>query len=267
VVPLSVKYDIGVPKHDREGRTITLEYEKFYLVAVYVPNSGVALKWLEYRVNEWDVDFRNYLKSLELKGKPVVLVGDLNVAPLDIDVYNPQGNDKNPCFTEEERCSYASFKSLGFNDTFREKYPGKIKFSFWDVRQNMRKENKGWRLDYALVSKNVLPWVSDSQIHCDIWGSDHWPISVTIEHELIDVDEFREEMNCDELESEKSEMNFSDDEILSPDNNLQCDFDPNSGSNEELSENWADNTIEENEANKENIQEYQTPPISDSQLT
>ena len=170
---MSVKFDIDSPKHDKEGRTITCEFEKFYLVAVYVPNSGSSLKWLDYRVNEWDVDFRNYLKSLEMKGKPVVLIGDLNIAPSDIDVYNPQGYERYPCFTPEEKSSFESFKKLGFVDTFRMKYPGKIKFSFWDVRSNMRRENKGWRLDYAVVSKYMCPSVLDSQIHTEIWGSDH----------------------------------------------------------------------------------------------
>ncbi|CAI2359653.1 unnamed protein product [Moneuplotes crassus] len=215
VIPLSVKYDIGIPKHDKEGRTITLEYEKFYLVAVYVPNAGSSLKWLNYRVAQWDVDFRNYLKSLELKGKPVILMGDLNVAQLDIDVYNPQGYDRYPCFTEEERTSFSMFKNLGFIDTFREIYPGKIKFSFWDVRSSMRKENKGWRLDYAIVSKSIFPAVVDSEIHTDIWGSDHCPISLTFDQSYIDLDDFKEDINFDENDSDdKSEMDFEEEEKI-----------------------------------------------------
>ena len=260
-MPISVKYNIGVPKHDKEGRIITWEFEKFYLVAVYVPNSGSNLKWLDYRCNEWDIDFRNYLKSLELKGKPVILLGDLNVAPLDIDVYNPQGYEKYPWFTAEEKCSFAFLKNLGFIDTFREKYPGKIRFSFWDVRSNMRRENKGWRLDYALVSKSIYGSVVDSEIHTDIWGSDHWPISLTVDLSLIDIEEFKQDINWDDiLDDEKSDMNFDDDEEEKI-NEFQYEHSEDFKLNEIINEDNLNNSeiqIKEDDIDKE-IYSYETP--------
>ena len=260
IIPLSVKYNIGISKHDKEGRTITCEFEKFYLVAVYVPNSGSTLKWLEYRCNEWDVDFRNYLKSLELKGKPVILIGDLNVAPLDIDVYNPQGYDKYPCFTAEEKWSFDTLKNLGFVDTFREKYPGKIRFSFWDVRSNMRRENKGWRLDYAMVSKSIFPVVVDSEIHTDIWGSDHCPISITLDHSQIDLEEFKQEINWNDiLDDDKSDMNFDEeeeDEINVYEYEHSEDFKLNEINNEE---NILNIVEEKEEKINQEIFSYETP--------
>lgn len=192
--PISAKFDIGIPKHDKEGRTITLEFEKFWLVAVYVPNSGATLKWQDYRTDEWDLDFRCYIKSLEQSGKPVILIGDLNVAHQEIDIYDPKRNENMACFTPEERQSFANFINMGFCDTFRELYPGKIKYSFWDIRDKSRKENKGWRLDYAIVSKQILPCIKESEIHNDYWGSDHCPISLTFDSEMIDLGEFQEYM-------------------------------------------------------------------------
>lgn len=201
--PVDVKFDIGVHKHDKEGRTITLEYEKFFLVGVYVPNSGATLKWQEYRTNEWDLDFRAYLKGLERKGKPVIVCGDMNVAHQDIDIFDPKRNEKMACFTKEERQSFANFIKMGFVDTFRELYPGKIKYSFWDIRDKSRKENKGWRLDYFLVSRGMMNAVVDAEIHNDFWGSDHCPVSLTIDVTKIDLKEFRESLRLAELEEQE----------------------------------------------------------------
>ena len=118
--PLNWWFDFQVDKHAREGRTITLEYEKFFLVNVYVPNSGATLKWIKYRTDEWDLDFRAYLKDLEKRGKPVVLIGDLNVAHQDIDIFDPKRNERMACFTDEERRSFSNFLRMGFVDSFRD---------------------------------------------------------------------------------------------------------------------------------------------------
>jgi len=206
-----------VPKHDKEGRTITLEFEKFFYVGVYVPNSGATLKWQEYRTDEWDLDFRCYLKGLEQKGKPVILMGDLNVAHQEIDIFDPKRNENMACFTPEERQSFTNFCQLGFVDTFRELYPGKIKYSFWDIRDKSRKENKGWRLDYAMVSKQIMHLVKDSEIHNDYWGSDHCPISITCDIENIDLEEFKSYMaidskNMSSINKEKEEEDQDEEE-------------------------------------------------------
>ena len=266
-IPISVTYDIGTPKHDQEGRTITWEFDRFYLVAVYVPNAGSKLKWLEYRTTEWDVDFRNYLKGLELKGKPVILVGDLNIAYLDIDVYNPAEYERYPCFTPEEKASFNTFQSLGFVDTFRHIYPGKVKFSFWDVRGNMRRDNKGWRLDYAIVSEAILNSVLDSEIHSEYWGSDHWPISITLDLSKIDLKAFNEAINWDDiLNDDKSDMDFEEDK-LDMDFGFE-DIDEND-SNEEIPKKPDDTLQRENEENFEeahsdrdndSVYSYETPP-------
>ena len=203
--PISAKYDIGVPKHDKEGRTITLEFDKFFLVASYVPNSGATLKWQEYRTDEWDLDFRCYIKSLEQKGKPVVLIGDMNVSHKEIDNFDPKRNENQACFTPEERQSFTNFLSLGFCDTFRELYPGKIKYSFWDIRDKSRRENKGWRLDYAIVSKGLMDHVLDSEIHNEYWGSDHCPISISLNLKAIDLNKFVEYMALDHEEIDQEQ--------------------------------------------------------------
>ena len=211
--PLDVKFDMGVHKHDKEGRTITLEFEKFFLVGVYVPNSGATLKWQDYRTNEWDLDFRAYLKDLERRGKPVILCGDMNVAHQELDIFDPKRNEKMACFTKEERQSFSNFVKLGFVDTFRELYPGKIKYSFWDIRDKSRKENKGWRLDYFLVSKQIVNAVVDAEIHNEYWGSDHCPVSVTIDVSKIDLEEFREYQRLAAKENdpnEKDELDMDD---------------------------------------------------------
>jgi exodeoxyribonuclease III len=221
IKPISVVYDIGIAKHDREGRTITLEFDKFFLVGVYVPNSGATLKWHEYRTNEWDLDFRAYLKGLERKGKPVVLAGDLNVAHQDIDIYDPKRNEQMACFTPAERQSFSNFVRMGFTDTFRELYPGKIKYSFWDIRDKSRKENKGWRLDYVMISNSAMHAVKDSEIHNEYWGSDHCPVSMTLDATKIDLKQFTEDLKNHTEEYAEDEERKSD---LDMEDNINGEF-------------------------------------------
>lgn len=175
IKPLDIKYGIGVDKHDKEGRVITAEYEKFYLVAVYVPNAGKKLVRLDYRM-EWDKDFRAYLKELETK-KPVVLCGDMNVAHQEIDLANPKTNKKNAGFTQEERDGFSALLESGFVDSFRHLYPDtKGAYTFWTYMMNARAKNVGWRLDYFILSKALESNISDSLIHSKIMGSDHCPV-------------------------------------------------------------------------------------------
>ena len=159
--PISVTHDIGIDKHDREGRVLTMEFDKFYLVSCYTPNAGEGLKRLQYRVGEWDKDFFKYLQSLEDNGKFVILTGDLNVAHKDIDIYDTKNKHKNPGFSPEERRSFGDFlKNQKYVDTFRNLYPSTQKYSFWTVRfQNLRLQNKGWRLDYFLIKDSEMPIV------------------------------------------------------------------------------------------------------------
>jgi exodeoxyribonuclease III len=173
VKPVRVIYDLGIPKHDKEGRTITSEFEKFYLITSYVPNSGMKLDRLDYRVTEWDKDFQQFIQDLEATGKPVVLCGDLNVAHGDIDVHNPKGLKKCAGFTNQERESFGKFLDLGYIDTFRHFYPTEQKFSFWSAKTKAREADKGWRLDYFVTSKSMIDSVKDSEIHSDFMGSDH----------------------------------------------------------------------------------------------
>ena len=197
VRPLQVTYDIGLSKHDREGRTITLEFDKFFVVGVYVPNCGAQLKWQEYRVNEWDCDFRDYLKSLELKGKPVIVAGDLNVAHKEIDIFDPSKFDQVACYTQLERDSFSKLVGSGFVDSFRYLYPTQVKYSFWDLKGTARKEKKGWRLDYVLCSEMLCSEhnLLDSEIHNEQWGSDHCPVSATFDCENIDIPKFQQLMS------------------------------------------------------------------------
>lgn len=175
IKPVDIKYGIGVDKHDKEGRVITAEYEKFYLVAVYVPNAGKKLVRLDYRM-EWDKDFRAYLKELETK-KPVVLCGDMNVAHQEIDLANPKTNKKNAGFTQEERDGFSALLDSGFVDSFRHLYPDtKGAYTFWTYMMNARAKNVGWRLDYFILSKALESSISDSLIHSKIMGSDHCPV-------------------------------------------------------------------------------------------
>lgn len=180
VKPLSIKYGLGVPDHDTEGRVVTVEFNDFYLLTAYVPNSGDGLKRLTYRVTEWDPSLGNYMKDLE-KSKPVILTGDLNCAHQEIDIHDPAGNRRSAGFTIEERESFeTNFLSKGFVDTFRKQHPNVVGYSYWGYRHNARKTNKGWRLDYFLVSESIAERVHDSYIIPDISASDHSPLGLVL---------------------------------------------------------------------------------------
>ena len=179
--PLSVAFGIGIEKHDQEGRVITAEYADHFLVNVYVPNSSNGLKRLPYRSGEWDIDFCAYLRKLD-QSKPVVLCGDLNVAHKAIDLKNPKSNyDKTPGFTQAEIDGFEGYLKAGFVDTFRALHPEEIKYSWWSYRAGARARNVGWRIDYFLVSTRLFERVSSADIHNDILGSDHCPVSITLE--------------------------------------------------------------------------------------
>ena len=177
--PQSVRYGIGVEEHDHEGRVITLEYPKYYLVTVYVPNSGDGLKRLDYRMTFEDA-FLKYLKDLE-KDKPVIYCGDLNVAHKEIDIKNPKANIHNAGFTPEERAKFDAVIGAGFIDTYRYLYPEKVEYSWWSYRFNARANNAGWRIDYFVVSDSLKNRIADAKIHTGIYGSDHCPVELDIE--------------------------------------------------------------------------------------
>ena len=178
--PLSVSYGIGIEEHDREGRVITLEYDNFYLVTCYTPNSQNELKRLPYRM-QWEDDFREYLKTLDAK-KPVVLCGDLNVAHNEIDLKNPKTNRKNAGFSDEERAKMTELLGSGFTDTFRYFYPdAEGIYSWWSYRFKAREKNAGWRIDYFITSKRINDKLQKAAIHTDVPGSDHCPVEVDIE--------------------------------------------------------------------------------------
>lgn len=178
--PLSVSYGIGIDEHDKEGRIITLEYDNFYLVTCYTPNSQNELKRLPYRM-QWEDDFREYLKTLDAK-KPVVLCGDLNVAHNEIDLKNPKNNRKNAGFSDEERSKMTELLSSGFTDTFRYFYPdAEGIYSWWSYRFKAREKNAGWRIDYFITSKRINDKLKKAAIHTDVLGSDHCPVEVDIE--------------------------------------------------------------------------------------
>ena len=177
---LSVSYGIGIEEHDKEGRVITLEYDNFYLVTCYTPNSQNELKRLPYRM-QWEDDFREYLKTLDAK-KPVVLCGDLNVAHNEIDLKNPKTNRKNAGFSDEERAKMTELLSSGFTDTFRYFYPdAEGIYSWWSYRFKAREKNAGWRIDYFITSKRINDKLKKAAIHTDVLGSDHCPVEVDIE--------------------------------------------------------------------------------------
>ena len=177
--PLSAAYGIGIPEHDHEGRVITLEYEKFYFVTVYTPNSQDGLKRLDYRM-EWEKAFLAYLKKLEEK-KPVIFCGDLNVAHQEIDLKNPKTNRKNAGFTDEESARFSELLNEGFVDTFRSFYPEETGiYSGWSDRFHAREKNAGWRIDYFLVSEVLKDELKDAKIHTEIFGSDHCPVELEI---------------------------------------------------------------------------------------
>ncbi len=178
--PISITYGIGALQHDNEGRVITLEFEDFYFVTVYTPNSQEELKRLSYRM-EWEDDFLKYIKELDDK-KPVIYAGDLNVARLDIDLKNPKANRKNAGFTDEEREKIERVLDEGFIDTFRYFYPEKEEaYSWWSYRFKARERNAGWRIDYFMASVKLKERLKDSKIHSDVMGSDHCPVELDIE--------------------------------------------------------------------------------------
>ena len=179
IKPLSVKYGIEIEEHDSEGRVITLEFDKFFLVNCYTPNSQKELARLEYRV-KWENDFRNYLINLD-KIKPVILCGDLNVAHKEIDLKNPKTNTHNAGFTIEERNEMTNLLASGFVDSFRYLYPDiKNIYTWWSYMRNARENNAGWRIDYFIVSEKIKEKIIDSKIHDDVYGSDHCPVELEI---------------------------------------------------------------------------------------
>ena len=177
--PVSVQYGIGIEEHDQEGRVITLEFEDFYFVTVYTPNSQSELARLDYRM-QWETDFLAYLKRLEEK-KPVVFCGDLNVAAEEIDLKNPKTNRKNAGFTDEERDKFRTLKAAGFIDTFRYFYPDQEGiYSWWSYRFSARKKNAGWRIDYFVVSEALKDRLEDAKILTEVMGSDHCPVELVL---------------------------------------------------------------------------------------
>lgn len=179
IAPISVSYGIGIEEHDNEGRVITLEFDKFYLVNCYTPNSKRELERLDYR-KIWEDEFKNYLKMLDAK-KPVILCGDLNVAHMEIDLKNPDTNHHNAGFTDEEREKMSELLNSGFVDSFRHLYKDKKDaYTWWSYMRNSRQKNVGWRIDYFIVSNRIKEEISDSKIHADIYGSDHCPIELDI---------------------------------------------------------------------------------------
>lgn len=177
--PISVEYDMGIAEHDTEGRVIAAEYNDFYLVTVYTPNSGNDLKRLGYR-QTWDAAFLNYLKNLESK-KPVLVCGDLNVAHKSIDLARPQANyNKSAGHMQEEIDGMDNYIANGFVDTFRLKNDDEVKYSWWSYRGGARERNVGWRIDYFLASESLASKIERAEIHNDIFGSDHCPVSVTV---------------------------------------------------------------------------------------
>ena len=182
VKPLNVTYGLGIEEHDTEGRVITVEYETFYLVNVYTPNSKDGLARLPYRM-EWEDVFRMYLKMLE-ESKPVVVCGDLNVAHEEIDLKNPKTKRKNAGVSDEERGKMTELLDAGFIDTFRYFYPDKAgEYSWWSYRFNARKNNAGWRIDYFIVSEALKERLKGASIHQEIFGSDHCPVELELEAE------------------------------------------------------------------------------------
>lgn len=179
VKPLAATYGMNIEEHDQEGRIITLEFDQFYLVNVYTPNSQKELMRLDYRIR-WEADFRNYLLTLD-KTKPVIMCGDLNVAHEEIDIKNPKTNRKNAGFTDEERSHMTALLTSGFTDTFRFLYPDKRDaYTWWSYMMNARARNVGWRIDYFVVSNRLRESIKDSMIYPDIMGSDHCPVGLEI---------------------------------------------------------------------------------------
>ena len=178
IKPLSVSNNIGIDEHDHEGRVITMEFNDFYLVCVYVPNSQDELKRLTYRM-KWEDDFRSYVSGLAEK-KGVVICGDLNVAHNEIDIKNPASNRHNAGFTDEERGKFNALLDAGFVDSWRMLNPDTVKYSWWSYRFKARERNAGWRIDYFIVSESMKDRISGAEIHNEIFGSDHCPVELDL---------------------------------------------------------------------------------------
>lgn len=177
--PISVTYGLGIEEHDKEGRVITCEFEDFYYVTCYTPNSQSELARLDYRMT-WEDAFRNYLIELD-KNKPVILCGDLNVAHKEIDLKNPKTNRKNAGFTDEERAKFSELIESGFIDSFRYFYPdAEGIYSWWSYRFKAREKNAGWRIDYYVVSERLKDRLEDAKIHTEVFGSDHCPVELDL---------------------------------------------------------------------------------------
>ena len=177
--PISVRYGLGIDEHDHEGRAITLEYDTFYLLNVYTPNSQRELTRLDYRMT-WEDALRSYMIELD-KVKPVIYCGDLNVAHEEIDLKNPKTNHFSAGFTDEERGKFSELLASGFSDTFRSLHPDKVEYSWWSYMFQSRAKNVGWRIDYFVVSNRILDKVKEAKIHTEIMGSDHCPVSIEID--------------------------------------------------------------------------------------
>lgn len=177
--PIAVTYGIGIDEHDHEGRVITLEYDKFFLVTVYTPNAQEELRRLDYRMT-WEDAFQAYLHQLDAK-KPVIVCGDMNVAHQEIDLKNPKTNRRSAGFTDEERSKMTQLLSNGFTDTFRTLHPEQITYSYWSYRFRAREKNAGWRIDYFLISDRLRPQLKGASIHTEIYGSDHCPVELDID--------------------------------------------------------------------------------------
>lgn len=176
--PLSVHYGMGIEEHDQEGRLITLEFENFYFIGCYTPNSKDELARLPYRM-EWEDAFRSYIKQLDAQ-KPVILCGDLNVAHQEIDLKNPKTNRNSAGFSDEERAKLSELLNSGFIDTYRFLYPEKVEYSWWSYRFKARERNAGWRIDYFIISQSLQKQIREAKIHTDVFGSDHCPVSLEI---------------------------------------------------------------------------------------
>ena len=177
--PLSVRYGIGIPEHDTEGRAITLEFEDFYFLCVYTPNAQRELARLDYRMT-WEDALRGYITELD-RIKPVVYCGDLNVAHEEIDLKNPKSNRHSAGFSDEERGKFSELLAAGFTDTFRALYPNRVEYSWWSYMMKAREKNVGWRIDYFVVSNRLFEKVKDSFILGEIMGSDHCPVGIELD--------------------------------------------------------------------------------------
>lgn len=179
LIPKKIVMGIGKKEHDKEGRVLSIEYENFYLICVYTPNSGEALKRLEYR-KKWDKVFCAYIKKLDKK-KPLVICGDLNVAHTEIDLANPKSNERSPGYTIEERDGFSKIIANNFIDSFRHFYPAKKEqYTWWSYRSNARSRNVGWRIDYFMLSKRLIPHLKKAFILAEVMGSDHCPVGIKL---------------------------------------------------------------------------------------